>query len=84
MTVLPPGLTALPDGPPILEQHRPRPARPAERRRSPGWRVAFVALVVATVLAGASVLRDRSSTDADQVRGSSTVDLADGPPSTDG
>ena len=63
MTVLPPGLIALPDVAPIAEQHdRPR-SRPAPPARPRAFRVAFVVLVLATVLAGASALRDRSGAD---------------------
>ena len=60
MTVVPPGLTDLPDVPPIVEQHAPPWARPAPPRRSPVRRAALVALVLVTILAGASAARDRS------------------------
>ena len=64
MTVLPPGLIAVPDLVPIAEQHDPPRSRPAATARPRAFRVAFVVLVVATVLAGASALRDRSAADA--------------------
>ena len=59
MTVVPPGLTQVPDHPPILEQHLPQWARATPRRRSPLRRAGFVVLVVVTVAVGASAFRDR-------------------------